>query len=278
MHAKLPDMRLPFTIARVGVELLAAKEGCRLRSYRNFPGEPWTCGWGETDGVGPNTVWTQEFADQRLCDSLVEYSGAVLEACTVEPNEHELAALTVFAYNVGLGWNGKKKPAGAKDGFRNSTALKNHNAGKRQECAQAMLKWCRVDDGKGGKRELEALKSRRMEEGALYLRPVPGAVAPAMPQAVEPETTLAKSPTAVLAGGGAIASAGTAVSGLLDSVRTAGAEVATLKEPVAGIKGFAIDTLGIPAGAFSPAFALVCLVAFAVIWWRRRDQRDRGVA
>lgn len=278
MHAKLPDMSLAFPINRAGVELLAAKEGCRLRAYRNFPNEPWTCGWGETDGVGPNTIWTQEYADQRLCDSLKEYAEAVLEACTVAPNENELAAFTVFAYNIGLGWKGKKKPRGAKDGFRNSTALKLHNAGKRQECAQAMLRWCRVDDGKGGKRELESLKSRRMEEGALYLRPVPGAVAPVMPQAVEPETTLAKSPTAALAGAGAVASAGTAVSDLLESVRTAGVEVATLKEPVSGIKGFAIDTLGIPSGAFSPAFATVCLVVFVIILWRRFNQRDRGVA
>ena len=278
MTMQLPDMRLPFPINRAGVELLSAKEGCRLRAYRNFPNEPWTCGWGETDGVGPNTVWTQDYADQRLCDSLKEYAGAVLEACTVELNENELAAFTVFAYNIGLGWKGKKKPAGAKDGFRNSSALRHHNAGKRQECAQAMLKWCKVEDGKGGLRVLEALKSRRMDEGALYLRPVPGAVAPAMPQVVAPEATLAKSPTAIWAGGGVVASGGAAVTDLLSSIRTAGEEVATIKEPVGSVKSFAIETLGIPADAFSPSFAVICLVAFAVIWWRRRDQSERGVA
>lgn len=268
-------MTLNFRINRRGVELCAEKEGCRLRAYRNFPEEPWTCGWGETDGVGPNTVWTQEFADQRFCDSLNEYAAAVLEACTVEPNENQLSAMTVLAYNIGLGWKGKKKPAGAKDGFRQSSVLKNHNLGKFQEAAESFRKWNKIKDGKGGLRVLDSLTSRRLSEAALYMEPPEGSQQPSMPQVVAPEKKLTQSPSVITA------AAGSSIFGL-DFIVEAGKNVEVLKPAVVAtkdflgdVKGLLGDALGISADWLMPALAAAM---FALLLWRRYDQNKRGIA
>ncbi len=159
--AKYPNPNLPWPLPRPHVGDLATDEGCRLVSYRNFPNEPWTNGWGETDGVGPGMVWTQEYADQRFCDSMTERVNAVLEACTRKPTPNQLCAMVRLVYNIGMGWEGKVKPLGAKNGFRQSTVLRQHNAGNFAAAAEAFALWDKISDGKGGLMRNDALHARR---------------------------------------------------------------------------------------------------------------------
>jgi GH24 family phage-related lysozyme (muramidase)/peptidoglycan hydrolase-like protein with peptidoglycan-binding domain len=84
-----------------------------------------------------------------------EFANAV-EACITNsadltPNRH--AALTSFAYNVGVG------------GFRDSTACKRFNAGDMAGVPEALSWW-----NKGGGRVLEGLSRRRAAECALFVK------------------------------------------------------------------------------------------------------------
>ena len=69
----LPDPALPWPLPLPAVALIAEREGCRLRAYR-CPAGVWTCGWGETSGVTPETVWDQAEAD-RVIRSLLSGQG-----------------------------------------------------------------------------------------------------------------------------------------------------------------------------------------------------------
>lgn len=233
-----------------GVCPIAEAEGCRLKSYL-CPAGKWTCGYGETDGVGPNTVWTQEYADQRFCDSLAERAAAVLAACTVEPTAHQLAALVSFAYNYGA--------------WRTSSVLRAHNRGDFLSASRAFGLVNQYTDPATGQRRVSAgLTARRAWEAALYLKPADGA-AP-MPQVVAPQSNVAASPITT---SGAIA-AGT---GLVSVISQAGDTMGTLSTTLRTAKVVVVETLGISADLFLP---LVLVAAGAVAVWHRLKQREQG--
>lgn len=178
-------------------------------------GAPWTCGFGETRGVTPETTMTLQEANIAFDASLVEFERGVWEACTRKPNQNEFDAMASLAYNIGLGWKGTVKPKGAKDGFRQSSVLKAHNRGDSQAASRAFGLWNR-SNGK----ESAGLTRRRNAEGANYLKPVAGYVdaptvqedsgLPDMPQNVEGERPMTASSinrTATIAGGTATISA-----------------------------------------------------------------------
>lgn len=262
--AKLPDSKLPWAIPWEGVVLIAEQEGCRLSAYRNFPREPWTCGWGETEGVGPNTKWTQQFADHRFCDSIGERTDAVLAACTVVPNPNQLAGMVSLAYNIGLGWDGRVKPKGAKDGFRQSSVLRRHNEGNFAAAARAFSMWNKIDKGKGPEPD-PVLTARRLAEASLYSKPIAeGEEEPrVMPQVVEPEKTLAQSTN--VRSGITLGTIG-ALSALKDTF-------APLKDAADAIKEFFINTLGFGAESFLP---LCMVIAGAIIIRERFRNKKEG--
>ena len=83
-------------------------EGCKLTAYPDpgTGGEPWTIGWGSTGpGIGPGTVWTQQKADDALLADLRQFHRSMLVVLPMaaEWSGHRQAALTSFAYNVGIG-------------------------------------------------------------------------------------------------------------------------------------------------------------------------------
>lgn len=254
---KLPDPSLAWPIAMAGVALIAEREGCRLRAYR-CPAGVWTCGWGETDGVGPNTVWTQAYADQRFCDSLTERTEAVRAACTVEPTPHQLAALVSLAYNIGAA------------GFRKSTVLRQHNAGNTAAAARAFSLWNKARNPSTGKlEELSGLTARRAAEAALYLQPHHDDQPAAMPQSVEAESKPAAGPIA--ASGATVATTG----GLIAALGPLGDQIAAVKGALAAAKGLIVDTLGVPADWVLP---LLLIGAGIVIVRYRLRQRAEGWA
>lgn len=254
MASRLPNPSLAWPIVMAGVALIAQAETCRLKAYR-CPAGVWTCGWGETDGVTPTTVWTQEYADSRFVESLTERRDQVLALCTLHPTDHQLAALVSLSYNIGV------------RGLAGSSVLKAHNKGDNQAAARAFALWnkARVN---GVLQVLRGLTIRRAAEAALYLHPDPEEPLEPMPQAVAPESPLVASP---IAQGGAV----TLATGALALLGDAGGQVAAVKVTADAAKSLATDTLGIPAGAFLP---LVLLVVGAVVVWQRHKQRVGGWA
>ena len=86
---------------------LKRDEGCRLHAYPDplSGGEPWTIGYGSTGpGIGPNTVWTQEQAD----DALLTRASAIEQTLTqtldwyagLSPLRQD--CLVNMAYNMGV--------------------------------------------------------------------------------------------------------------------------------------------------------------------------------
>lgn len=254
MPKLLPDPSLAWPLDFDAVTEIAESEGCRLKAYR-CPAGVWTCGWGETDGVGPNTVWTQAYADQRLCDSLGERVGAVLDLCKVEPTRKQLGALVSLSYNIGVGALAK------------STVLKAHNRGDYLAAARAFALWNKYRNPRTGKLEVSnGLTARRAREAAMYLQPAERTET--MPQAVAQESNLSASP---IAQGGAV----TVGAGVLATLAQAGDQLGAVSGTVKALKAFALETLGLPAEWFLPAL----LVGIGgLILWQRAKQRGQGWA
>lgn len=243
-----PDPSLPWPVDyEDGVLPIAQDEGCKLKAYL-CPAGKWTAGFGETEGVGPTTVFTQAYADQRFCDSLTYRVQTIRAACKIEPTEHQLAALLSFAYNYGK--------------WRTSTVMKCHNAGDFLGAARAFDLVNQYTDPKTGKRVVSpGLTARRKREAALYLRPADGAMA--MPQIVQPESNLAKSPIAT---SGAIAVGG----GLISIAGEVNQHVGVVGTALTSTKSVIVETLGVPSAAFLPV-VLVIFGGVAVYYrWRQR--------
>jgi lysozyme len=110
-------------------------------------------GYGATGhGIGPGTVWTAVHAEANLRARFIEL-GARIDALVIVPLEaHELAALALFADNVGI------------EAFRNSTLLRKLNAGDRLGAANQFIRW-----NKANGRVLRGLTIRRAAERALFV-------------------------------------------------------------------------------------------------------------
>jgi lysozyme len=88
-------------------------ERCRLKAYPDpkTGGAPWTCGWGETGlDVGPNTVWTQPEADERLTVAVALREDDVNANARVALTQGQFDAFVDALYNIGHG-------SPAKDGL-----------------------------------------------------------------------------------------------------------------------------------------------------------------
>lgn len=255
--ARLQARGWDFGIPWVAVDLIGRSEDCRLVAYQCSAGV-WTNGWGETSGITADMRWTEDQADARFAQQLRKYSTRVEALCSEAPTPNELGAMTSLAYNIGL------------EAFARSTVLRCHNEGRRDDAARAFGLWnkARVN---GVLTELRGLTLRRGREAALYLTPDADAPQPRMPQAVEPETALAKSP---MVRDGAVATAGgaaLAAAPLVDQLGQASSLVTT-------VKGFAqqvSDFIGVPLPII--AAAVVIYAGVNTIRWRRR-QRQQGWA
>lgn len=255
-----PPEDLPWPFGVAAVKMIAETEqgpggGIALKAYK-CPAGVWTCGLGETDGVGPSTRWTVEFAWQRFCDSLSARADSVKAMCTAPTSENELAALTSLAYNIGL------------EALRKSTVLRLHNKGDKTGASRAFAQWNKARVS-GKLTVLPGLVTRRAWEAGLYLSPDDDDERPIMSaQAVEAPPAMAASPTVNT-------SAVALGTGLLGAVTELGGDAQSITEPVRTIKAFAVDLIGIPSAAWP--WALLVLVG-AVVLYRRWMQRRDGVA
>jgi lysozyme len=249
-----PDPHLDWAIPLAAVELIADAEGLCLKAYRCPAGIP-TIGWGQTDDVQLGMVWSKDEADADLCRSIAVRVKQVLEVCTRTPTSYELGAMVSLHYNIGHG------------AFSKCSVVKAHNRADPQAASRAfgLFNKARVN---GVLQELRGLTARRAAESALYLRPEDGAPALRMPQAVEPTTSLARSPT-VQSG---VAAVGV---GTMTVINEAGTQLGTVSGVVQTAKTFFVETLGIPSASFLP----VLMVFFGLVtFWNRIKQRIKGWA
>lgn len=253
----LPNPSLPWPVPLAAVAEIAFSEcgenGPDLVAYLCPAGVP-TIGWGETDGVHLGDRCTREQADQWLLDDLQARTVQILALLKVPTSPNELGAFLVFAYNVGVG------------GFAKSTVLKQHNAGNKLAAARAFDLWNQVRNPKTGKLEVSnGLTARRKREAALYLQPAAGQRTTQMPQDVEQESSLAKSPS-IVAGAAATA------TGSLGALSEAAKQLGEVKGPLSSAKEFLVDTVGIPTSIMP--YLILLGFGLAVWYWRTKQRTD----
>ncbi len=130
-------------------------EGCKLKAYK-CPAGVWTIGWGATGpGITEGVVWTQTQADDRLEADLNQFMAGVLRSSPILRNHpNRLAAVTSFAYNVGIG------------AYQRSTMKKKIDAEDWSGAQTEFSRWTRA-----GGRELLGLVRRRQAEAELFATP-----------------------------------------------------------------------------------------------------------
>lgn len=133
----------------------------RVDGWKKLSGDPWTIGYGFTEGVKPGDYTTPLFAEARLLRELRPFEEAVNRLVTVELSQNQFDALVCFAYNVGTDEDQDLIPEGLGD----STLLKKLNAGDYAGAAEEFLVW---NKAKG--QVVKGLVNRRRQERALFLR------------------------------------------------------------------------------------------------------------
>ena len=138
-----------------GVFSIKTNEGCRLVAYKSVPSDPWTIGYGSTQGVYKGMIVTESQADRMLRDYLAISDKEISSMLKVIVNQNQFDALSDFCYNLGTG------------ALKGSTLLKVLNGGDYLKAADQFLVW----DMAGGK-HLAGLHARRMRERVLFLKPM----------------------------------------------------------------------------------------------------------
>lgn len=163
-----------------GIKLIVSEEGIRTKAYpdpesplakelqkpeakrkanwSSLDGSPWTIGIGETGpGIGPNTVWTEEFvwsSFYRRLNVFEDNIREILSAANVSLTDNQFSAITSFCWNVGI------------DEFKTSTMLKKLASGDVQGAADEFSRW-----NKSRGKVIPDLVARRDHERSLFLTP-----------------------------------------------------------------------------------------------------------
>jgi lysozyme len=152
-------------LSAIGEAVLIAREGRRLKAYRDSVGV-WTIGIGVTTVEGrpvtPGMVITSAECDRLFAATVARYVAAVNRGLKVTVPQHVFDALASVCYNIGIA------------GFLGSTFLKRINAGDMAGARDAILMW----------QKPAVLLTRRQAEAEQFVTPY----AVALPRA----TTAAK--------------------------------------------------------------------------------------
>lgn len=171
-------------LSPLGRAALAAREGCRLRAYRDGVGV-WTIGRGHTSAAGPPAVTeglslTQAEADTLFAADLVPYVASVRAALARPVPQPFFDACCSLCFNIG------------QPSFGHSSVVRLANAGDLARAVEAFLMWDRpgsILSRRQGERDQAAL----IAYGAVYARrgdrePVrpPSGAPPVTPQRPDP--------------------------------------------------------------------------------------------
>jgi lysozyme len=158
-----PGLRTPSARLR---SFIKSKERCVLRAYPDpkTGGEPWTCGWGATEGVTPSTVWTQLQADDQFDARMDRLARFVSRAVTAPMTQGQFDAFCSIIDNVGPGSDTRDGIVRLKSGAP-STLLRKFNAGDIDGAAAEWVKWCSP-----GSNVEHGLRMRREQERDQFFR------------------------------------------------------------------------------------------------------------
>ena len=154
-----PLTNKPFRkVSQRGIKFIHQFEGCVLTAYPDpgTGGAPWTIGWGSTTDeegkpIKPGTVWTQERADARFAQHLIQFESEVSTAIGKNPTtQSQFDALVSFHYNTGA--------------IARATLTQKHNNGDYIGASKEFLRWNRA-----GGRVMNGLTRRRRAEADMYL-------------------------------------------------------------------------------------------------------------
>lgn len=136
-----------------GAALIKSFETLAFVAYRNFPGEPWTCGWGHTGAdVTEGTTCDTAGAETWFAGDTQKAVQAVLRLVDVALTQNQFDALVSFAFNLGTG------------ALASSTLLRLVNAGRFADAADEFPKWDHVNG-----KVVAGLVRRRAAERALFV-------------------------------------------------------------------------------------------------------------
>lgn len=131
---------------------VAYYEGVRYRAYKDPVGILTVC-YGETQGVDRNRLYTESDCRLMLEARVGEFAAQVQSLIAIPQPDTRIAALTSFAYNVGI------------ENFRKSTLLRKLNAGDAVGACNELPRW---NKAKG--QVLPGLVKRREAERQLCLK------------------------------------------------------------------------------------------------------------
>ena len=142
-------------VSDAGLELVKSFEGLELHAYpdpgNKATGEPWTIGYGHTQGVHKGDVCTEEQATEWLRSDLSYAEAAVRHLVDVPLSQGQFDALASFVFNCGQG------------AFGNSTMLRLLNKGDYAGAGGQFSRWNKGADG-----PLPGLTRRRAAERVMF--------------------------------------------------------------------------------------------------------------
>ena len=115
-------------VASIAVPFIAGWEGLRLDAYYDPVGIPTIC-YGHTRGVGIDNITTKSYCDALLNEEIMLYLNAVDDYIHLPMPDTRRAALTSFAYNVGI------------SNFKRSTLRRLMNAGHTVAACNELKRW-----------------------------------------------------------------------------------------------------------------------------------------
>lgn len=242
---------------------LRFEEGERLKPYRCDAGVP-TIGVGATTYLDGRKVKlsdppiTREQMNRMLSVEIDRYMAEVMEMVDGIATTFQLVGLVLCAYNIGL------------PGLRGSTMIRLHRKGDYAGAARAFRLWNKYRPKPGAPLQVHpVLEARRQREAGIYMTPEPEDVQQRMPQAVEAESSLAKSPISA-SGATAIGLGGvTAVTQMADQVQEASGVLATVKGAALQVADF----VGVSPGLL---LAIGLIAVGVLVMQQRRKQREGG--
>jgi len=209
----------------------------------------WTCGYGATEGVGPDTHWTHEEALERFRGELVRHEAAVNKAIKVGITQDQYDALASFSYNCGTGAMQKVAAVLNKDGPKAAAAK--------------LLEYCKFTDPKTKRLEVSRGLLRRRAAEARLMEPDDTPLG-AMPQKVEPPPKKMTVKESLVKVGAPVVAAGEAIRQGVPSVPPA------LTDSVANAEkwkqtGTAVAKVGKEAWGIAASFPLFAVLGVMVI-------------
>lgn len=139
-------------LGTAGRALIRLYEQLRLVAYRNFPGEPWTIGWGHTGDVHQGDTCTPDQADKWFTEDTAKVVAAVDRDTPQDITQNQFDALVSFGYNLGI------------SAEEHSTLLRDVISKNIAGAADEFLKWNHVNG-----QVSDGLTRRRRAERALFL-------------------------------------------------------------------------------------------------------------